>query len=97
MLPASKAAQAGQVAVGDLIPLEGVAQYVQIVLGIGTRSWNRPNVDELRYLGRLQKPHELVDRAGGMSDSEKRIAQSSTTPTMDLFGPGRAIGTDRQE
>ena len=82
MLFASKAAKAGQVAIGDLVSLEGVAQYVQVVLGIGTRSWNRSHVHELRYVGRLQKSNELVDRPGGMSDGEKRIVQSLTSPAI---------------
>lgn len=83
MLLASKAAKAGQVAIGDLVILEALAQNVQVVLGIGTRTGDRPNIYELRYVGRLQKPHEVFDREGGMSYGEEWIVQARGLLILD--------------
>ena len=79
MLPASEPAQAGQVAIGDLIVLEALAQNVQVVLRIPARPWDRPNIDELSYVGRWQKPHKILDSEGGVSYGEKWIVQTRAT------------------
>src|SRR5580704_659873 len=62
--------------VGDAMSSERRGEDVAVELRVGPRARNGPHVDDELDFRTRQERRKLVDRAGGMSDSEERVGHA---------------------
>ena len=95
-LLSAKSAERGEMLIGNSMRSERGGQGVAVELRIGSRARNGPHVDDELDVRSRQQRHELVDRAGGMSDGEEGIghARGDYTSVSRVVAPPRLCRRD---
>ena len=70
-LPSAQTAKRGDAFVVNLKLGEGFGELIRVVLGIGARPGDGPDVNNEPDFAGPQQLHELLDRAGRVSDGEE--------------------------
>ena len=73
---AASAAERGNVLVADLVGGERLRQRMLVVLRIGARAWQEPDVDQNLDPRLAQEPDEFGQRTRGVADGVKRLCRA---------------------